>query len=152
MLETAFNSDTRSFQSAFHRGIGCYSIPGPNLCGSRNFQSAFHRGIGCYTTSYSRREGPEKDFQSAFHRGIGCYTLEGTRRKSQTRLFQSAFHRGIGCYFPHLTGSVIGVYFQSAFHRGIGCYFVIILQSECYGELSVRFSSRHRLLPRKSIR
>ena len=37
-----------SFQSAFHRGNGCYGSPQIKRVVLDDFQSAFHRGNGCY--------------------------------------------------------------------------------------------------------
>ena len=37
------------FQSAFHRGNGCYEISNLKHLRLKAFQSAFHRGNGCYT-------------------------------------------------------------------------------------------------------
>ena len=46
--------------------------------------------------------------------------------------------------------SIIGawLYFQSAFHRGTHCYRGVQLRQQKINALSVRFSSRHSLLPR----
>ena len=46
-----FSAQLRSnelFQSAFHRGNGCYTITSHVTRFMMNFQSAFHRGNGCY--------------------------------------------------------------------------------------------------------
>ena len=88
------------FQSAFHRGIGCYFHLESLGFLSTAFQSAFHRGIGCYSFNYFTSSS-HLDFQSAFHRGIGCYPRRDTPTM-QRLIFQSAFHRGIGCYRPRV--------------------------------------------------
>ena len=62
-----------SFQSAFHRGNGCYEGANNAFMKTFSFQSAFHRGNGCYTALKMLRAYKTLDFQSAFHRGNGCY-------------------------------------------------------------------------------
>ena len=134
------------------------------------FQSAFHRGIHCYTQS--RRKSLTHNMLSVRFSSrhslllnhapinvryffpfsplfIAAFTATQTSPVIQPagkRNFQSAFHRGIHCY----VGMVIRMHdilaFQSAFHRGIHCYFGgITSRSPCLS-LSVRFSSRHSLL------
>ena len=61
------------------------------------FQSAFHRGNGCYSTLPAGLSLAAATFQSAFHRGNGCYPAK-VLHVNLLGIFQSAFHRGNGCY------------------------------------------------------
>ena len=132
------------------------------------FQSAFHRGSGCYTGWLLNITTPG-DFQSAFHRGSGCYKVVPWGL-ADDQFFQSAFHRGSGCYKVVPWGLADDQFFQSAFHRGSGCYrnsnrnrrieyetfsplfiaAVVVTQQPMrhvvISNLSVRFSSRQWLL------
>ena len=115
-----------------------------------HFQSPFHRGIGCYA-QFCPRLSPLFDFQSPFHRGIGCYSV-GVYFEYTVQIFQSPFHRAIGCYIGDLKYEQVirdlSVPFSSG-HR-------LLLESGRMGQtattavLSVPFSSGHRLLHPRS--
>ena len=134
------------FQSAFHRGSGCYRRNRIYEVPYVTFQSAFHRGNGCYRICYARVVlilspspwdllSPSLSTQLiAFHRGNGCYRICYARvvlilspspwdllsPSLSTQLI--AFHRGSGCYRgKHVLARYV-TFFQSAFHRGSGCY------------------------------
>ena len=66
------------------------------------FQSAFHRGNGCYNNVPFVEYWKIGIFQSAFHRGNGCYQAQALQKLLKD-VFQSAFHRGNGCYNVNLT-------------------------------------------------
>ena len=115
-----------------------------------SFQSAFHRGNGCYGSPQIKRVVLD-DFQSAFHRGNGCYRVINSGIIS-SMYFQSAFHRGNGCYLSSMVYCPnSNPFFQSAFHRGNGCYCGCASRSAKSRFLSVRFSSRQWLLLNHSM-
>ena len=136
---------TQTFQSPFHRGIGCYQRTNlvreiserafsPLFIGASvatvpsHPQSTYLKYLSVPFSSGHRLLldevhllGVDGRFQSPFHRGIGCYSAIRSGSKT-TGIFQSPFHRGIGCYSAIRSGSKTTGIFQSPFHRGIGCY------------------------------
>ena len=145
-------SENFYFQSAFHRGNGCYYISVSNdIRTNMNFQSPFHRGNGCYSgdtdTSchlidlsvpfssgqwllrnlFSFFIGAMVAFSPAFRRGNGCYSRTG-----QWLLLYYSQHWHP--FSPLFIGAMVAtsaipaglaladIFFQSAFHRGNGCY------------------------------
>ena len=124
----------RRFQSAFHRGNGCYVIDRLEKLTGSDFQSAFHRGNGCYTNGSITDKFQVVTFSPLFIAALTA-TVVRSAYKVQSKYFQSAFHRGIECYricyarvvlilspspwdllSPSLSTQLI------AFHRGIECY------------------------------
>ena len=155
------------FQSAFHRGSGCYSemfLKWALIC-LRFFQSAFHRGSGCYyritlqdseafaafsplfiaavvvTRDYSA-DGCVIDtsFSPLFIAAVVVTHRTGAHRDKR-HTFQSAFHRGSGCYGYEGRGNQETRSFQSAFHRGSGCY---LFSQRCIFQLDTFQSAFHR--------
>ena len=135
----------------------------------RHFQSAFHRGNGCYMPRQIRRRARRLSVRFSSRQWL--LHLSELMDMVQPKYFQSAFHRGNGCYYGARTGKrrllllsvrfssrqwlLLGHYlrvpdhmiaFQSAFHRGNGCYNFRQRAHQHHCGLSVRFSSRQWLL------
>ena len=137
------------FQSAFHRGNGCYFVFGKAKPHIISFQSAFHRGNGCYSKYiwHSPRAGP---FSPLFIAAMVATTTKYPQRltrKAFSPLFIAAMvatilwnlaEFGLPSFSPLFIAAMVAtnpknsmiavqkLIFQSAFHRGNGCYFIRI--------------------------
>ena len=87
-----------------------------------DFQSAFHRGNGCYSDDCTMKTALESHFQSAFHRGNGCYPLPQPVSRHRLELSVRFSSRQWLLRGHNFRGTSTGEFFQSAFHRGNGCY------------------------------
>ena len=112
-----------SFQSPFHRGIGCYLSMATVSEVLYHFQSPFHRGIGCYYKRYCQRMNRvtlSVPFSSG-HRLLHIDDFTNVETAGELSVPFSSGHRLLPDSFS-IISSILS--FQSPFHRGIGCYSV----------------------------
>ena len=117
------------FQSAFHRGIHCYSCGDLPSVPARFLSVRFSSRHSLLRRQQSPMNQHGFTFSPLF---IAAFTATFFRKKSEKRgvHFQSAFHRGIHCYVCRPSCAKRPSFFQSAFHRGIHCYESVRLQAQ----------------------
>ena len=109
------------FQSAFHRGNGCYRSETPSHTHQYNFQSAFHRGNGCYQ-AYLDLGLVKKPLSVRFSSRQWLLPHVGRISRQPHRPFSPLFIAAMVATLPESGDPEFISHFQSAFHRGNGCY------------------------------